>query len=215
MPSHTALIGDIKGSRDLDNWPEVFRKLQETLEEANRRFTDDILIAFKPTVGDEFQGALKTPDRAYDVYTFIKSSLPVSIYCGMGIGEVEKPAEGDSGLRGTAFYRAREALEICKKNKRTLTICLGAERAGSEKIVNTILDLVNVIESHWTERQRQIVNYYRLNPDLTYEKLAVYFGVSKPFVHKVLKATGFVNLSRSERLISELLAEIPDENGRG
>ena len=215
MPSHTALIGDVKGSRKLDNWPEVFHKLQVTLKEANHRFAEDMLIPFKPTVGDEFQGALKTPDKAFDVYTFIKASLPVHACFGMGIGDVEKPAGNDIGLRGTAFYRAREALEICKKNKKTLAVCLGDVRAKLEKTVNTILDLVNVIESHWTDRQRQIVNYYRLNPDLTYEKVGAHFRVSKPFVHKVLKATDFVSLSRSESLIAELLAAIADEKRSG
>jgi len=163
MPSHTALIGDIKGSRKLDNWPEVFRKLQETLEEANRRFAADILIAFKPTVGDEFQGALKTPDKAYDVYTFIKASLPVSIYFGMGIGEVEKPAEGDSGLRGTAFYRAREALELCKKKGGTLRIKSSGKFSQSENATNTTLLLIETIEHSWTARQREVANHYRLN----------------------------------------------------
>ncbi len=33
---------------------------------------------------------------------------PVGICCGIGIGEVEKSQEDDKGLRGTAFFRARE-----------------------------------------------------------------------------------------------------------
>jgi len=205
MPHHAALIGDIRGSRELDNWPEVFGLLKQTLREVNRRFKDEILVKFAPTVGDEFQGALKTPDRAFDVHTFIKASLPVPIYCGLGIGEVEIASEGSVGLRGTAFYRAREALEVCKNERGGLRVISSDGELLADQTINAMLRLMEAIETSWTARQREIVYHYRLHPNLTYERLGTHFGVSKPFVHKVLKATRFASISRSEQLITELL----------
>ena len=55
------IIGDIKKSRNVDNWSNIFKKVDSTLKGINRAFSSDILIDFKPTVGDEFQGVLKNP----------------------------------------------------------------------------------------------------------------------------------------------------------
>lgn len=207
MPHHCALIGDIKQSRKLDNWPQVYRTLTRTLDEVNRRFADDVLIEFKPTVGDEFQGALKKPDRAYQVYTFIKASLPVAVYCGMGIGEVEKPLQEDVGLRGTAFYRAREALERCKRQQGILRIKSSDESGRFEDTVNTMLLLIETMENSWTRRQTEVAHYYRLHPDYTYEKIGEHFGASKQFVYKILKATHFQVILEAEGQISDWLKE--------
>jgi len=205
MTTHCALIGDIKGSRKLDNWPEVFQKLRETLDEVNRRFADDLLAPFKPTVGDEFQGALKTPHNACDIYTFIKSSLPVSLYCGMGIGEVEKSAEGDTGLRGTAFYRARSALEICKKENSVLRTKSSDGENQSDEVINTLLKFVGAIENSWTQRQREIVHFYRLHPEYTHEKMGQYSGISQPAISKILKAANFELVSEGEALVRNII----------
>ena len=111
MASNCVLIGDIKKSRDVDDWATLFRKLEETLNEINTMFSDDIRIDFKPTVGDEFQGVLKRPKKAYAIYVTFKSNLPVDFYCGIGIGDIERPLENEVGMRGTAFYRARRSEE--------------------------------------------------------------------------------------------------------
>lgn len=205
MPNHCALIGDIKGSRKLEDWPETLRKLTETLEEVNRRFAADILIQFKPTVGDEFQGALKTPTHAYDVYTFIKSSLLVGIYCGMGIGEVEKPAEADVGLRGTAFYRARASLELCKNRKRNLFIKSADTEDMSDEVINALLHLIGATENSWTDRQREIINYYRLNPAMMKSQLAEHFEISRPTISDILNAASWEVISDCEITVKKLL----------
>ena len=207
MPNHTALVGDIKGSRDLDNWPEVFGKLKETLDEVNRRYAEDILIEFKPTVGDEFQGVLKTPRLAFNVYTLIKASLPVDIYCGMGVGEVEKSREGDSGLRGTAFYRARKAIELCK-NEHLSLLMKSTDSDFADGPFNVILRLIHVIEKSYTGRQREIVNYHRLNPDLTTTDIAKHFKITQPTVSKILTTTNRRTIEQAEHLLKKMLKEL-------
>lgn len=204
---HTALIGDIKSSRRLDNWPEIFAALQSTLDEVNRCFADQILIPFKPTIGDEFQGALKTDTRAFDVYDFIRARLPVPFYCGVGVGEVEQTASKDSGLRGTAFYRAREALEQCKAKKRSLYVLrTDPPPSPDDEIINAFLALIGVLENSMTKRQRAIVAFYRLHPNLKLEQVGAHFGVRQGTISNILKAAHYHEISEGERLVRRLMA---------
>ena len=47
MPNKCVIIGDIKKSRMLDNWKQVFEELNKVLDEINRKFSKDIIIEFK------------------------------------------------------------------------------------------------------------------------------------------------------------------------
>jgi len=116
------IIGDIKGSRELDDWEHLFGELQRVLEEANERFSDVIIVRFAPTVGDEFQGAIKMPERVIELLHFLGRKLPVDVYYGLGIGAIEKLLDEEVGMRGSAFYRARDALQLCKKQGRGIFI---------------------------------------------------------------------------------------------
>ena len=150
MSNKCVIIGDIKRSRNMDNWPSIFKKLDRTLREINKAFSSDILINFKPTIGDEFQGVLKSPQNAYTLYVSIKAklsvepSLGIDIYCGIGIGEIEMPLEEEIGMRGTAFYRARDALEQCKKDKRNLLVKSLDIPNQTDEIINTLQLFIEV-----------------------------------------------------------------------
>lgn len=202
---HTALIGDVKKSRELENWPEIFRILKKTLNQVNRRFAEDVLVKFHPTVGDEFQGTLKTPDKAFDVYTFIKASLPVHVRFGMGIGEVEKLGAGEKGLRGTAFYRAREALEKCKLDKGLLRVKSGEVESLQDQVTNAMLKLTEIIETGWTDRQREIVNFHRLNGYPPHQQIAAHFKIARATATQILSATRLESLIMAEETLKEFL----------
>jgi len=202
------MIGDIKRSRDLDEWGSVFEKLQAALKQINREFSDDILVDFVPTVGDEFQGALRDPKHAYAVYVSIKGGLPVGFYCGIGVGDIEKPLDADIGMRGNAFYRARSALEFCKKRKRNVVLRSSDTTSLADETINTLLHFIEVIENSWTKRQREVLHYYRLHPDYTYERLGRHFGITKQTVSKILKAGGWDLIAEGEAVVNKLLQDM-------
>lgn len=205
MTGSCVMIGDIKESRTLDDWPNVFGKLDSTLKEVNGEFANDILVDFGPTVGDEFQGGLVDPRKAYSIYVSIKARLPVGIYCGIGIGEIEKPLKRDVGMRGTAFYRARSALDLCKERRRNLVVKSSDTANRVDRTVNALLNFIGVLENSWTSRQRQVAGYYRLHPDYTYEQLGKYFGISRQAVSQILKAADWDVISEGEAVVNELL----------
>ncbi|MDI6886285.1 MAG: SatD family protein [archaeon] len=208
MASNCVLIGDIKRSRDVENWSTLFKKLEGTLNEINKMFSEDIIIDFKPTVGDEFQGVLKNPKNAYVIYVSIKSRLPVDFYCGVGIGDIERPLEEEVGMRGTAFYRARSALELCKKSNRNLLIKSSDTTIQTDEILNTLLRFIEVLENSWTERQREVVNYVRLHPGSTYEQVGKHFKISRQAVSQILGAADWAAISEGEALLNNLLGSL-------
>ncbi|MBE0516607.1 MAG: hypothetical protein IBX41_04340 [Methanophagales archaeon] len=205
MSSTCVLIGDIKSSREVENWSTLFRQLEGTLSEINRMFSGDFLIDFKPTVGDEFQGVLKSPKNAYVVYVALKSRLRVDFYCGVGIGDIERPLEDEVGMRGTAFYRARSAVELCKKSTRNLLIKSSDTTIQTDEILNTVLRFIEVLEDSWTARQREVVNYVRLHPGSTYEQVGKHFKISRQAVSQILAAADWAAISEGEALLNNLL----------
>jgi hypothetical protein len=203
----TALIADVRGSRNLDNWPEVFAAITRTLTQANKRFKDDLVVKFHPTVGDEFQGVLARPEVAFDAYTFLKASLsPVRLYFGLGVGEVEKSGPGDTGLRGTAFYRARTALEECKNVNGYLRMKFTEKESGKNQIVNTMLNLIEIIEDSWSQRQQEVINYYRMNPEMTHEQIANHFTIERSTVTHLFLDTRLKTIVEAEATLIKVFS---------
>ncbi|MCX6640428.1 MAG: SatD family protein [bacterium] len=204
MPS--ALIFDVKSSRQLDDWPVVFKKIEQTLNKANRKFAADILVKFQPTIGDEFQGALKSAEKAYGVYTFIKASLPAQIYCGLGLGEVEMTGKDTAGLRGTAFYRARAALEHCKKEKGLLRIKLSDPANAFSDNLSIILRLVETLELKWTPRQQEVISFLRLHRELKQNSIAQRLKISEPTLSRMLKNAHWEVITTTEKYLEIVLS---------
>lgn len=208
MSNNCVIIGDIKKSRNLENWEKVFIKLDQALGKINRGFSKFIVVDFKPTVGDEFQGVLTTPEKGYEIYRSIRDELQIDIYFGIGVGKIEKPFTQEVGMRGSAFYRARDALELCKKKNRNIFIKSSDTFNLTDDTINTLLRFIEVFENSWTKRQREIINYYRLHPNYTYEQLSRHFGFSKQTASKVLKAANWDLVSEGYNLINKLLKNI-------
>ncbi len=198
-----AIICDIRGSRKIANWGKVYSNIEKKLEKLNKEFQNEIIVPVRFTVGDEFQGVFKNPENIVDIIRFLKVHITVGFYCGIGTGDIELPIEDMKAMRGTAFYRARNAIEICKKKKRDFYFKTDVNFLDAP--LNAILYLIHSIESGWTERQREIANFYRLNPLTTYEEIGRHFGVTRQTIMKILKAAKFHAIKEGEEAIRELL----------
>jgi len=208
MSSTCVLIADIRSSRNLEDWTSVFEKLLAVLRAVNSEFADDVVVKFEPTVGDEFQGALRDARNAYAVYLRIKAILPAAIYCGIGIGDVEKPLGRDVGMRGTAFYRAREALELCKDRRRNVIVKSSEQGGLADETLNTLLHFIQFLEDSWTTRQKEVLGYYRLHADHTYEQLGSHFGVSRQSIRDIVSAGDWDLIREGEILVNRWLESV-------
>jgi predicted 3-demethylubiquinone-9 3-methyltransferase (glyoxalase superfamily) len=199
------IIGDVRESRLLDNWTRVFNRIQTHLAVANRRFASDILISFGPTVGDEFQGVLKTPRKAYDACVALRSGIPTRLRIGIGTGAVERRFARDKGMRGTAFYGARAAIEACKKLNRAILVRSAAEPTATDVAINTLLHVAASLEERWTPRQQQLLGFYREHPGWSYDRLGNRFQVTKQAVSQILAAADWDTFLEAEAAIRTLL----------
>jgi predicted DNA-binding protein YlxM (UPF0122 family) len=207
------IICDIEKSRKIDDWNGIINLLNESLKEINMKFKESIISEFRPTIGDEFQGILNNPENAYDIYIFFKNELSVNFYFGIGVGNAEIPPTAAEGhyMRGSAFYRARDALEACKNKKRHIFIKSSNTQEHIDDVINAMFQIIGILEKSMTDKQRKIVNYYRKNQDFTYKQIGQKFGTTKQTVYDILKAANWNIISICESQVRRLLEYLSSE----
>jgi len=201
---------DIKGSRMINNRLRLQRELLNVLDAINEEFKDDLLAPFIITLGDECQGAFKSPRRAYDVILRFGKGLNISFYCGIGLGSLETSrSDKVTDMDGPAFHRSRDALELAEKQTKGMEVSIVAISGNDylNDLLNVLLNVCLTIRNNWTDRQRQIAQYLEENPATTYEETAQRFHVTKQAVSKVLKAARWSTLEDVERIVRSLLKE--------
>ena len=205
MKDKCVLIGDLKNSRKIEKWKKVFSDLEKALALTNRKYKEAFVIPLKPTIGDEFQGAIHNPLYSYEIFSYIKSNFNENIYMGIGIGEIEKPFLKEKGMRGNAFYRARAAIEACKELGHKIIIQSYDEFNNFDLIVNTLLRNIESIENSWTKRQKEVINFYRFHTNYTYHQLSKNFKTSKQAIYEIIKASNWGLIHQNEEALTLLL----------
>ncbi len=69
---YIGIIADIIDSRELSNRLEVQESLNKTLSVINQMYDESIASKFVITLGDEFQGLLKSGNHLFDMIETIK-----------------------------------------------------------------------------------------------------------------------------------------------
>ncbi len=204
-----AFICDLKSSRKIERWSEIIASIKNQLNQLNRQFASFIEVPFRFTVGDEFQGVLSSVEGVVPVFRWLRYNLPVEFYCGCGIGSVEYAEKDFSTMRGSAFYRARDSIEYAKRKNRKFLLNSNSEEV--DMVVNGIYFLIQVIESRWTNRQRELASFYMLNEKLTYDEIGRRFGISKQAVSKHLRAAGVEAILEGEEVILSQLSKLKEK----
>ena len=161
---YTAIIGDIKGSKSLKDRREVQMSLREVLDEINSVYHEDIASNFLITLGDEFQGLLRSPRHTLKIVKDIQTKMyPTKFRIGIGIGDISTEIDPDSalGADGPAYYAAREMVDLLheneNKNKRAeadIQFSIYNEYSFEIEQINTMLALIKEIEDKWKPEQR-------------------------------------------------------------
>lgn len=112
MVSVVALIGDLVDSRKSPDRQALHTMLDDVLDVVNRRL--DPIEPAVITVGDEFQGVYRSLGDALTASFWIRISLsPLGdVRFGVGRGEVRTLDTTRGILDGSAFWRARDAIEV-------------------------------------------------------------------------------------------------------
>ena len=215
--SFVAIIGDMKDSRHLENRKEVQTHLQKILNQVNKKYEKDSASRFLITLGDEFQGLLYTGKDVLRIISEIRIQLyPVCLRFGIGFGKITTDirAEMALGADGPGYYRAREAVEQLKEREKRnrpvpSDICLKMDEKdrGTEVMLNTIFNLIYVVEKGWTIRQREIIWDMFLYED-GQQNTARRLNISQPTVQKALAAGGYYTYENALKNAAEILGEI-------
>lgn len=218
--SFVAVIGDIKDSRHLENRKEVQVHLQEILERLNEKYKDHIVSKFLITLGDEFQGLLSSGEHILDMVNEIRMEMyPVRLRFGIGFGQITTDIKSEMalGADGPGYYRAREAVELLKerekKNRPVLAeLCLRLNEKDQEKeiLLNTVFDLMYVVESGWTERQRETIWDMLLYGD-GQQNTARRLSISQPTVQKALAAGSYYTYENALKNAATILGDIQND----
>jgi hypothetical protein len=202
-PRYLALIGDIRGSRHLDDRQGVQERLRADLATLEQRFAADLAAGFVITTGDEFQALLADPAAGVPVVIACDTMLSgLRLRYGLGWGTLSTRLEERAvGMDGPCFHAARQAIETAKAKDRWLAV--RGLPAPAESVLDALLDLIAAVRAGWTSRQAEAVA--RRRELATQRELAQRLHVDPSTVSKRLKSALYDEITAAERAASDLL----------
>ncbi len=201
---YLALIGDLRGSRDLPRRAAVQEQLEAAMESLNRELPAGQLAAgFAISLGDEFQGLLSDPAALPLLLARLDALLPgLAIRYGVGWGTITTtPRPLAVSMDGPAFHRARSAIEAGKRSGRWVTVS-GFGEVGDD-LLNALFRLMGVLRGGWSEKQAETVSLVRRLG--TQKAVAEARAVAPSTVSEALAAAYFEPLQEAENAIAEFL----------
>lgn len=202
---HVALIGDIRGSRKLEDRNEVQTEFKQVISSLNEQIpTESIASQFTVTTGDEFQVLLTDATDAVEAAVSASDRLhPVRLRFGIGRGELETEVNPDQaiGMDGPCFHRAREAINSAEKDAAWLRVAGWSN--DLDRHINSMSDLVQCVREDWTDRQAQFA--VALEDEGTQKRVADRYDVSKSTVSESLSAGHVQEVRAAETTLAELL----------
>ena len=167
----------------------VTREISEILLESKKLF--EITLSSGFTTGDEFEIVLESPAILFDLIYCIRAKLSADFRIGIGLGIIESPNEfmDPNQMWGSAFTRARAAIEKSKENDVEIFVITYNDNINYQ--VNTILNLIFQIRNNLTIKQRKIIDQYNYFIHIQNRQLQKDFAnlinVSSAMVSKTLK----------------------------
>lgn len=213
-PVFVALIGDIRGSRELDDRKQVQEEFKRVVDSLNDHIPDSAIASpFTVTTGDEFQALLTDATAAVEAAVSASDRFhPARLRFGIGRGGLDTEVNPNQaiGMDGPCFHRAREAINSAKKDETWLRV--GGWSDDLDGRINSMFDLVRCVREDWTDRQAQFA--LALKEKGAQKHVADHYEVSKSTVSESLSA-GHVHEVRSvEHSLAELLQDTLSGDGK-
>jgi hypothetical protein len=206
-PLFVALIGDIRGSRELDDRKDVQQEFKRVVESLNDAIpTHSIASQFTVTTGDEFQALLYDASDAVDAAVRASDQFhPARLRFGIGRGELDTEVNREQaiGMDGPCFHRARDAIKAAETNDAWVRVAGWPN--GLDDRVNSLLELVQCVREDWTDRQAEFA--VALAEEGSQKRVAERFDVSKSTVSESLSAAHVQEVRNAERSIGALLQD--------
>ena len=184
MTNYYALIIDVVSSRKLNDNErfDLQKRLSDAIVVVNKVFEDKIIKVLSFSAGDSVQGLFDTISSAYEAFLLIKNAVyPHVIRAGIGYGTInqimlEEFNDMDSNrYDGQAYHRAKNAVDLAKRNKKSIIINTGKDH---DKSINPVIDdeeiititksrmaiysLINLIDPIIEDESKPKIEYYKV-----------------------------------------------------
>lgn len=165
-------------------------EMNDYILNVNENYKRDIISNFTITAPSgileryhEFQGLLNITDNLPYLITNILLNFK-NIYLGVGAGQISTKLKNVAlGMDGSAFYRAREALNVSINNN--INIQVRWPEVISSQTLSYIFILFNEFISSWTDNQREVIKLKQQG--LSHTEIANRLGVSNAAVSDRVK----------------------------
>ncbi len=185
-PRSVCINGDLVPVAGKRHKEDFTTRLEGALEEANKRFAEQIELPLALHAGNEWRGLVRTLSTAFEVDFFLRQRLfPVKIATGIGAGEVSEGYLDDRNtIGGPAVMRARQGIERARRHRGGAFLATGV--APLDTGANTISILLQTIFETWTRKQLEAYLAYRKHGTeaLAAEKV----GITQSALHQRLAA---------------------------
>ncbi len=188
-----AVIGDIVGSRNVDDRAGLQRQLDAGLTDVNKQYANQIASEYLLTIGDEFQGLLRTSETLDQILASLRVAVhPAELRFGIGVGGLATPLREQAiGMDGPCFQRARAAIERAKERSTQIEVESGEAHPAFE--IYSLL--YSGMSRSWTDRQRQIIDLSMSGMEGV--EIARLLEVSQPAVSQHLHAAGVTYIRKA------------------
>ncbi len=209
------LMGDLVGSERARSVTAVHRTFNEAIVLANKRYAESIQSPLTITLGDEFQGLLRTLLDAWSVASELRLSLLVAnVSCRFVIGTTQlatpvNPKEAWN-MMGSGLSAAREKLND-KRTSNAYRFSLPGETI-LESLLDAAGDSLTEVELSWTTTQLQYYAKVR-GASGTNAKTARSLGVTPRSLYKVLHAARADFHRRQSAIIRRALTGLDERYG--
>lgn len=202
-----ALIGDIRGSRELDDRRDVQAEFHHVVDGLNDHIpSSSIASPFTVTTGDEFQVLLTDAGDAVAAAVAASDRFhPARLRFGIGTGQLETEINRDQaiGMDGPCFHRARDAIEIAQADGAWIRV--GGWSDDLDGHYNAMFDVVQCLREEWTARQAEFA--LALEEVGTQKRVADRFDVTKSTVSESLSAGHVQAVRTAETSLGALLQD--------
>ena len=115
-------------------------------------------MPFSITLGDEWQGLLRTAPAALELDFLLRRGLwPLRMHAVIGVGRVTSDTRERTALMaGPCFHRSRAALDASKKRRGPTTV-LDTGQPELDAFVSANEMLLHAVMDDWTQRQFECV----------------------------------------------------------
>jgi len=205
--NYAVITGDIIQSRLVADRGRLQQTILSVLDQVNQRFNEHIAAAFQITVGDEFQGLLKSPRMSPVLLSTLREMLyPMEVRLSVGVGDITTDLNRlVTHMDGPAFHLARRGIEeIAKQEKRITAYVTNDEHAN--KLLQALTILSDMLLLDRTAKQWEAFKLYRQEKNL--KKVAELLSVKFQNIHKRLHAAHWDQLEQADKLLAEYLETI-------